>query len=120
MSQAATENIPTQAQQVEVNEAALSEVADRMVKSGPGQIDLLLDTPMAITVRLGQAELLVRDLLQMGAGSVVKLDKRAGDPVELYLRGSIFARGQLVVVGEQLGVRITELVPKPPEGEGKS
>ena len=116
MSETATANVEEQAPQVEVQAADLPEARDKVVRNGTGQIDLLLETPMPVTVQLGQCELLIRDLLQLGPGSVVRLDKRAGEPVDLYLRGHVFARGQLVVVGEQLGVRITEILP----GEDKN
>ncbi len=99
-----------QAEGVEVNEAALPEVDGSDAKVGRGQIDILLDTPVPVEVRLGEAELPVGELLKLGEGAVVKLDKRVGEPVDLYIRGVKFATGQLVVVGEQLGVRIREIL----------
>ena len=66
---------------------------------------------MSVSVCLGHAEVEVRQLLQSGPGSVLQLDKKAGEPVDLYLRGIRFATGNLVVVGEQLGVRIREILP---------
>ena len=95
---------------VEVNEAELPEAAERNTTGGGGQIDILLDASVSFAVHLGQADVPVRDLLQMGAGSVVKLDKRVGEPVDLYLRGVKFATGSMVVVGDQLAVRVEEIL----------
>jgi flagellar motor switch protein FliN len=104
-------------QDVEVRDAELQEVAQQRVPGGTGQIDILLDTMMKVSVGLGETTLPVRDLLQMGPGSVLKLDRAVGEPVDLYLRGMQFAKGRLVVVGDQLGVRITEVLPPAEEEE---
>ncbi|MHC4294567.1 MAG: FliM/FliN family flagellar motor switch protein [Planctomycetota bacterium] len=98
-------------QSVEVSDAELPEATDSGARTDGGQIDILLDAVMQITVQLGDARIEVRELLQLGPGSVVKLDKKAGEPVELYLRGIRFAIAKLVVVGDQLGVRIEEILP---------
>jgi flagellar motor switch protein FliN/FliY len=105
----ATDNNPPPAG-VEVNEAAFPQAPPREVLGGSGQIDILLDTSMPVTVSLGQLEITIRDLLQLGQGAVLKLDKCVGEPVELFLRGIRFATGSLVVVGDQLGVRIKEII----------
>lgn len=96
---------------VAVSDAELPEAADSGDRSGGGQIDLLLDTMVTVVVQLGTAQVEIRELLQYGPGSVLQLDKKAGEPVELYLRGCHFATGTLVVVGDQLGVRIKEIIP---------
>ena len=96
---------------VAVSDAELPEAADSGDRSGGGQIDLLLDATVTVAAQLGTASVEIRDLLQYGPGSVVQLDKKAGEPVELFLRGSHFATGTLVVVGDQLGVRIKEILP---------
>ncbi len=101
----------TEASQVELPEAADGGGA------GSGQIDLLLDMDMTVDAILGSCRLEVRRLLQLAPGSVVKLDKGVGDGVELTLRGVKFATGQLVVVGDQLGVRIGQIVPPAEGGE---
>jgi len=91
----------------EVREAQMSEVTDAPSGAGGGQIDILLDTSMSVTAQLGHVDMQVRDLLALGEGSVLRLDRKASEPIDLCLRGLRFARGQLVVVGDQLGVRIT-------------
>jgi len=96
---------------VDVHEAELPEAqSDASAGAGTGQIDILLDSTMPIDVCLGRAEMTVGQLLQLGPGSVIKLDKLAGEPVELLLRNVQFATGTLVVVGDQLGVKIKEIV----------
>ena len=99
-----------------VSEAELTEASAAIVPGSPGQIEILLDAQMGVMVELGRAEILVRDLLSLGAGSVIKLDRRKGEPVDLYLRGTKFATGNLVVVGDQLGVRIKEILSPPKAG----
>ena len=101
---------------LEVHEADLPEAADARQAPGGGQIDILLDSPMAVSACLGSARPAVRDLLEMGPGSVLKLDRQVGEPIDLFLRGIKFATGHLVVVGEQLGVRIKEILSQDPGG----
>jgi flagellar motor switch protein FliN/FliY len=95
---------------VQVQEANLPESADKPTGGGNGQIDILLDSVIPVSVQLGQTSVQVQKLLQMGPGSVLKLDRKAGEPVDVFLRGTKFATGQLVVVGEHIGVRIKEIL----------
>ncbi len=95
---------------VQVQEADLPESADKLTGGGNGQIDILLESTMPVSVQLGQASVQVQKLLQMGPGSVLKLDRKAGEPVDVFLRGTKFATGQLVVVGEHIGIRIKEIL----------
>ena len=76
----------------------------------PATFDLLLDVPVSLTVELGSCQLPMREVLQLSPGSVVQLDKTAGTPVELRVNHKLVARGEVVVIGERLGIRITELV----------
>jgi flagellar motor switch protein FliN/FliY len=105
------------ASEVEVREAELPQAGPGIARGPGGQLDLLLDTTMQVSVRLGQAELPARELIQLGPGSVLTLDRQAGQPVDLLLRGIPFAMGKLVVVGEQLGVKIEEIL-SPADEEG--
>ena len=94
----------------EVQEAVLPDVPVQPGEGAGGQIDLLLESSMPVSVRLGEVSLQVCELLQLTPGSVLKLDSKAGEPVDLLLRGKRFATGRLVVVGEQLGVRIQDIL----------
>lgn len=79
------------------------------------QIDLsrmkmVLDVPLKVTVELGRTKLLVNDLLQLGQGSVIELDKMAGEPMEIYVNDKLVAMGEVVVVNEKFGVRLTDVM----------
>jgi len=73
-------------------------------------LDLLLDVPLRISVELGGTRLSIRELLQLGHGSVVELDKPGGEPLDVYVNGKAIARGEAVIVNEKFGVRLTEIV----------
>ncbi len=103
---------------VEVQDAELNEVIDTGAKSAGGQIGVILDSAIAITASMGKVEIPVREILELTTGSVVKLDRRQGEPIDLLLRGVKFATGRLVVVGEYLGVRIEQIEDPEPVEEG--
>jgi flagellar motor switch protein FliN/FliY len=73
-------------------------------------VEFLLDIPVEITVRLGITTMLIKDLLQLGQGSVVELDKLAGEPMEILANNRLIARGEVVVVNEKFGVRLTDII----------
>ncbi len=73
-------------------------------------MDFLLDIPLEVTVQLGMTKMLIRDLLQLGQGSVVELDKLAGEPMEILVNNRLVARGEVVVVNEKFGVRLTDII----------
>lgn len=73
-------------------------------------LDFLLDIPLEISVELGRAQMLINDLLQLGQGSVVELDKLAGEPLEILVNQKLVARGEAVVVNDKFGVRITDII----------
>jgi len=76
----------------------------------PASLDLILDIPLAVTVELGRSKMLINDLLQLGQGSVVELTKLVGDPLEVLVNDKLVARGEVVVVNEKFGVRLTDIV----------
>ncbi len=73
-------------------------------------IDLLLDIPLEVAVEVGRSRILVRDLLQLQEGSLVELDKLAGESLDLYVNGRLIARGEAVVVNDKFGLRLTDVV----------
>jgi flagellar motor switch protein FliN/FliY len=79
----------------------------------PPNLDLLLDVPVGLTVELGSCHLPMRDVLNLNIGSVVQLDKLADAPVELRVNEKLVARGEVVVVENRFGIKITELVGGP-------
>jgi len=76
----------------------------------PRNFDLLLDVPLEITVEIGRTRLAIRDLLQLGAGSVVELAKLAGEPLDVLVNGKPIARGEAVMVNDKFGVRLTDII----------
>ena len=82
--------------------------ADEVVKEA--NLDLILDIPLSVTVELGRSKMLINDLLQLGQGSVVELTKLVGDPLEVMVNDKLVARGEVVVVNEKFGVRLTDIV----------
>src|ERR1700753_2498388 len=73
-------------------------------------LDLVLDVPVSLTIELGGCQLPMREVLQLNIGSVVQLDKPADAPVELSINGKLIARGEVVVIEDRFGVKITEIV----------
>lgn len=82
--------------------------------AGPALIDpsleILLDIPIEITVELGRTKLLIREVLELGTGSVIEIDKAAGEPVDVLVNGRFVARGEVVVIEDNFGVRVTEIL----------
>ena len=84
------------------------------VPEGPSDavrsIEFLLDVPLDVSVEIGRARMLIHELLQLGQGSVVELNKLAGEPLDVLINSRLVARGEAVVVNERFGVRLTEIV----------
>lgn len=74
------------------------------------ELEFLYDVPLQVSVEVGRARILLRDLLQMGEGYVVELDKLAGEPLDLYVNSRLIARGEAVKVGDKFGIKLTEVV----------
>ncbi len=70
----------------------------------------MLDIPLEVAVEVGRSRILVRDLLQLQEGSLVELDKLAGEPLDLYVNSRLIARGEAVVVNDKFGLRLTDVV----------
>jgi flagellar motor switch protein FliN/FliY len=77
-------------------------------------VDVLMNVPLRLTAELGTCTLLVADVLKLGTGSIVALDRLAGEPVDLLINDRPIARGEIVALDENLGVRIVELIARPP------
>lgn len=73
-------------------------------------LDLILDIPLRVTVELGRSKMLINDLLQLGQGSVIELNKFVGEPLEVLVNNKLVARGEVVVVNDKFGVRLTDIV----------
>ena len=80
------------------------------VKEEARNVDLILDIPLTVTVELGRTKMLINDLLQLSQGSVVELAKLVGEPLEVLVNQKLVARGEVVVVNEKFGIRLTDIV----------
>ena len=74
------------------------------------RIDLLLDVPLELSVELGRTRMSIQELLSLGPGSVIELDKVAGEPLDILINDRLVARGEAVVVNDKFGIRITDIV----------
>ncbi len=80
--------------------------------SDPEKMELILDIPVSITVEIGRTKMTIRNLLQLNQGGIVALDRLAGEPLDLLVNGTLVAHGEVVVVSDKFGVRLTEIVSK--------
>ena len=82
----------------------------RLSKTDFSKLKMILDVPLKVSVELGRTKMLINDLLQLGQGSVIELDKIAGEPMEILINDKLVAMGEVVVVNEKFGVRLTDVV----------
>ncbi len=82
------------------------------IKAGKGDVnlDLLLDIPVMISMEIGRTKINIRNLLQLTQGSVIELDRLAGEPMDVMVNGTLIAHGEVVVVNEKFGIRLTDVV----------
>jgi flagellar motor switch protein FliN/FliY len=73
-------------------------------------LDVILDVPVTLSLEVGRTRLPIRSLLQLNQGSVVELERAAGDPLDVFVNGTLVAHGQVVVVNEKFGIRLTDVV----------
>lgn len=83
---------------------------DALNKLKVQNLDFILDIPLKVTVELGRTTVIIKDLLQLGQGSVLELDKLAGEPLEILVNGKLVAKGEVVVVNEKFGIRLTDII----------
>ena len=81
-----------------------------MTAGAPNNIDMILDIPVNLTVELGRTKLAIRSLLQLAQGSVVELDGLAGEPMDVLVNGCLIAQGEVVVVNDKFGIRLTDII----------
>lgn len=96
-----------------VDTPELDELIDEPVASvstGEVKMDAILDVPVTISMEIGRTNLNIRNLLQLNQGSVVELDRLAGEPMDVLVNGTLIAKGEVVVVNEKFGIRLTDIV----------
>ena len=95
----------------QVSAARFTSLRSDESRKGEGQgLDFILDIPVNVVAELGQAQMMLREVLALGVNSVIELNKLIGDPVDVLANGRLVARGEVVVFGEKFAVRITEFV----------
>lgn len=87
-----------------------SELKKTGVVAAPNNLDFILDIPLEVTVELGRTNMPIYDLLQLGQGSIIELNKMAGEPLEILVNQKLIAKGEVVVVNEKFGIRLTDVV----------
>lgn len=95
---------------VPVQPAQFSPLTQSAVPINDGNIGLILDVPLQVTVELGRTKKLIKDVLELSTGSVIELDRLAGEPVDILVNGKLLAKGEVVVIDENFGVRVTDIV----------
>lgn len=112
--QKSTQKVWDQATSAKPTEAVFKDMTDisRQPKADGAKrdLDFILDIPLDVSAELGRTRLLISELLQLGQGSVVELNKLAGEPLEVYVNGKLVARGEPVVINEKFGVRLTDII----------
>jgi flagellar motor switch protein FliN/FliY len=103
-------------EQTVVDTAQPANIFQRLTPGGTGlpegnhDLDLILDIPVALTVELGRTKIPIKHILQLAQGSVIELDALAGEPMDVLVNGCLIAQGEVVVVNEKFGIRLTDIV----------
>jgi len=90
--------------------APLSDTGDRLNIDSEMNLDVLLDVPVKISMEVGNTEISIRNLLQLNQGSVIELDRLAGEPMDVLVNNTLIARGEVVVVNDKFGLRLTDII----------
>lgn len=90
--------------------ATMSDLRDESTPSSDVNLDVVLDIPVSISMEIGRTKISIRNLLQLNQGSVVELDRLAGEPMDVLVNGTLIARGEVVVVNEKFGIRLTDII----------
>jgi flagellar motor switch protein FliN/FliY len=117
-SEQASQNDPFEQLQAEAKAAPKSRSFASTTDREKVDLSLLLDIPLQVTVELGRARMTVESLLRLSQGSVVELNRVAGEPLDIYVNNKLMARGEAVVVKEKFGVRITDVLSPDKRLEG--
>jgi len=97
-------------EKVDVHSAQFPEFSEYETQPLPNNMELIKDVPLEVTVRLGKTVMKIRDILELGDGSIIELDKLAGEPVDLLVNGKLVAKGEVVVIDENFGFRVKDIV----------
>jgi len=104
------EEPPSKAKPISVKKPQFHELQNKPSNETPQNIDLILDVPLEFSVVLGKTQRTIKDVLSLSPGSIVELDKFAEEPLEIYVNGKLIAQGEVVVINENFGIRITNII----------
>ena len=106
------ENIENEESEELAQDSEAQNSVEELEVQGQGEmnLDFILDIPLELSVELGKTKMLVNDLLQLGQGSIIELNKLAGESLEVYINHKLIAKGEVVVVNEKFGVRLTDVI----------
>jgi len=93
-----------------MDEDALSKSADAEKKGRSPDLDVILDIPVRISMEVGSTAITIRNLLQLNQGSVIELDRLAGEPLDVLVNGTLIAHAEVVVVNDKFGIRMTDVI----------
>ncbi len=93
-----------------VEQVQAQSLNDSGASSGDPKLDVILDIPVTIAMEIGRADISIRNLLKLNQGSVVELDRLAGEPMDVLVNGTLVAHGEVVVVNEKFGIRLTDVI----------
>jgi flagellar motor switch protein FliN/FliY len=109
--QAAAEAAALEKQPPAATTAVFQDFSNKGVRTDtPNDIDFILDIPVQLTVELGRTKIAIKNLLQLAQGSVVELDGMAGEPMDVLVNGCLIAQGEVVVVNDKFGIRLTDII----------
>lgn len=94
----------------QAEKANFEELHEKKPSGHATELDFILDIPLEVTVEMGRTKMLINDLLQLGQGSVIELNRLAGEPLDILVNNKLVARGEVVVVGEKFAIRLTDIV----------
>lgn len=95
-----------------IKSVKFSEISEKQSTHVPSSIELLKDVPLTVTAELGRTKMMVKDILKFGVGSVIELEKEAGEPVDILVNSKLIAKGEVVEVDGNFGVRIIEVISR--------
>jgi flagellar motor switch protein FliN/FliY len=99
-----------QAETEAADAASFNELKDESVAGSDVNLDVVLDIPVNLSMEIGRTRISIRNLLQLNQGSVVELERLAGEPMDVLVNGTLIARGEVVVVNEKFGIRLTDII----------
>jgi flagellar motor switch protein FliN/FliY len=91
-------------------DATPAPIADPAARTGDVNLDVILDVPVTLSMEVGRTRVPIRSLLQLNQGSVVELDRAAGEPLDVFVNGTLIAHGEVVVVNDKFGIRLTDVI----------